>query len=91
VVNRLLDRAVFQRDEFAQGHQLAAGAAHRQLQQILQVALGGYWQLQACGRRVFTFVVQMGDVLAREPGAQRSDQLLLRDAECGGLAAIDNQ
>ena len=48
-------------------------------------------QLHRRRRRVLALVVQVGRRLAGQAGAQRGDDLLLRHAEHGGLAAVDQQ
>ena len=67
VVQRLLAQRVAHRDQFADRHQLAGGAAHRQLQQRVEIALRLGRQLQQRRRRVLA-LRRAGRPWPRRPG-----------------------
>ena len=88
-MDRLFAQGVAQRDEFAHRHRAALGAAHRQLQQCIEVAVRCRGQLQHHRIGVLAAIVQIDRRVAGEAGTQRIDDRLLRYPQHRRLAPVD--
>ena len=91
VIDGLLAHGVAYRDQLTDGHLLARGAAHGQLQQRGQIAMAFFGQLQHHGGGVFAGVVQIGGGFAGQASTQRAHNGLLGYAQQRGLAPVDQQ